>query len=252
MVDKDSPAWKKLGHLKADRGADPTLKLRFLKAVRSRMGPGEDPRALMTKVVAEDPETFCLKGRVIAPEEIASIAPLTKLVSLRSIFEKDMLVPEYRERFTSFNDWKTELGRDPSSFDPAQHLRPDAEVGRWWSPLEDANEPTMQEAKELRQLGEEYDDGAIRAHLAPEEAAKTKFYKPTAFDAMFFDPWQPPPKGSAWGFIRSQDETVTIREAVTSPVKASSCEHFELLRGQEAVAAAAGKPELAETVEALP
>jgi hypothetical protein len=88
--------------------------------------------------------------------------------------------------------------------------------------------------------------------LSEGEAAKTTFYKPTAFDAMFFDPWQPPPKGSTWGFISSQDGHVRIREAVTSPVKASSCEHFELLPYEEAAVAAAGRRELAETMEALP
>jgi hypothetical protein len=252
VLEKESPAWKKLGHLNADRGLDPTLKLQFLKTVRSRMGPGVDPRSLMTKVVSEDPDTFCLKGALIGPEEIASVAPLTKLVSLRSIFEKDLLVREYKERFATFDEWKAEISRDPTSFDPAKHLRPDAEMGRWWSPLEDANEADLKTAKVTRQLGDEYDDGAIRAHLSPREAARTKFYKPTAFDAMFFDPWQPPPKNSAWGFIKSSDEQVTIRETVTNPLNASSCERFDLLRDEEAIAAVGGKSELAETIEALP
>jgi hypothetical protein len=162
-----------------------------------------------------------------------------------------MLAAEYRERFATFDEWKAEITRDPSTFDPAQHLRPDAEIGRWWSPIEDANEPTLKQATQTRQLGDEYKDGAIRARLSEEEAAKTKFYKPTAFDAMFFDPWQPPP-GGAWGFIRSQDGKVTIRETVTNPVKASNCEHFELLPSQETVAVAAGKPDLAKAIEALP
>jgi len=206
----------------------------------------------MTRVVAEDADSFCLKGALIAGTEIASVAPLTKLLSLRSIFEKRMLNAEYRERFATFDEWKAELTRDPSSFDPSKHLRPDAEIGRWWSPLDDANEPTLRLATQARQLGEEYQDGAIRAHLSQEEAATTKFYKPTAFDAMFFDPWQPPPNRGAWGFIRSVDGSVTIRETVTKPVKASSCEHFELLPSQETVQAAAGKPDLAKAIEALP
>jgi hypothetical protein len=245
-------AFEKLRQVKADPGLDPTLKLRFLKTVRSRMGPGVDARAVMTKVVAEDPGSFSLKGRVIPPEEIAAAAPVTKLLSLRAVFEKKMLTPQYRERFATFDEWKAELDRDPSSFSPTQHLRPDAEIGRWWSPIEDANEPTLKQAHQTRQLGDEYKDGAIRAHLSEGDAAKTTFYKPTAFDAMFFDPWQPPPKGSTWGFISSQDGHVRIREAVTSPVKASSCEHFELLPYEEAAVAAAGRRELAETMEALP
>jgi hypothetical protein len=252
MIEKGSPAWKKLGQVKADPGLDPTLKLRFLKTVRSRMDRGVDARALMTKVVAEDADRFCLKGGLIGQAEIASVAPLTKLVSLRSVFEKKMLKAEYRERFATFDEWKAEITRNPSSFDPAQHLRSDAEIGSWWSPLADANEPTLKQATHRRQLGEEYKDGAIRAHLSEDEAAKTKFYKPTAFDAMFFDPWQPPPKRGVWGFIRSEDGKVTIREAVTKPVKASNCEHFELLPSHETTVAAAGKPDLATAIEALP
>jgi hypothetical protein len=206
----------------------------------------------MTKVVAEHADSFCLKGALIGEGEIASVAPLTKLVSLRSIFEKRMLTVEYRERFATFDEWKAEITRNPGSFDPAQHLRPDAEIGRWWSPLDDANEPTLKRATQTLQLGDEYKEGAIRARLSEEEAAKTKFYKPTAFDAMFFDPWQTPPKSSAWGFIRSQDGRVTIRETVTKPVEASNCEHFEVLPSQETVAVAAGKPDLVVAIEALP
>jgi hypothetical protein len=245
-------AFEKLRQVKADPGLDPTLKLQFLKRVRSRMGPGVDARALMTKVVAEDADTFCLQGTRITETEISSVAPLTKLVSLRAIFEKKLLTAEYSDRFATFDEWKAEITRDPSSFDPAKHLRADAEIGRWWSPLEDANEPTLKQATQTRQLGGEYKDGAIRAHLSQAEAAKTSFYKPTAFDAMFFDPWQPPPKGASWGFIRSEDGKITIRETVTNPVKASSCEHFELLPSQETVEAAAGKPDLAKAIEALP
>jgi len=125
-------------------------------------------------------------------------------------------------------------------------------MGRWWSPFADANETGLQKAINTRQLGDEYKEGAIRVHISEAEAAKTTFHKPTAFDAMFFDPWQPPPKAGAWGFIAGKDGKVRIRETVTNPVKASSCEHFELPPSEGVIAAAAGEPELAEAIEALP
>jgi hypothetical protein len=89
-------------------------------------------------------------------------------------------------------------------------------------------------------------------HLGAAQATKTKFYKPTALDAMFFDPWQPPPKAASWGFITSSDGKVSIRESVTEAIRASDCERFEFLADERAMTAAAGESELVGVIEALP
>jgi len=246
---KEHPlALAKLRQLKLDPTLDPRLKLEFLTKVRSRMAPGVDPRSLMSTVVAEDAKRFCLQGARIGTDEIASVAPLTKLLSLADIFDKRMLKTEYQAQFTSYDDWRISLERNPASFDPNIHLKPEAEVGRWWSPLEDTNEPTLEHAVHTRQLGGDYEKGAVRAHLAPEEAVKTPFHKPTAFDAMFFDPWQPPPSEGSWGYIRTRNGAVIIREAVTDPVKVSSCSRFEIMLPERT----ARVPEMVEALETLP
>jgi hypothetical protein len=245
-------AFEKLRQVRSDPGLDPRLKLQFLKSVRSRLGPGADPRKVMTKVVEENEEVFCRQGRALTSQEIASAAPMTKLVSLADVFDRHMLVESYQKQFVSFSDWRVALAKDPALFDPKVHLKPDAPLGRWWSPLADTNEPTLELAVETRQLSADYAHGAIRAHMLPEEAAKTKFYKPTALDAMFFDPWQPPPSKASWGFIKTQDGEVVIREAVTKPVTTSACSVFETLLpgGSGPTSAASGA--LVEAIETLP
>jgi hypothetical protein len=212
------------------------------------MAPGVDPRSLMSTVVAEDAKRFCLQGARIGSDEIASVAPLTKLLSFADIFDKHMLKSDYQAQFTSYDDWRMALEKNPGSFDPNLHLKAEAEVGRWWSPLEDTNEPTLEQAVHTRQLSGDYATGAIRAHLPAEEAAKTQFHKPTAFDAMFFDPWQPPPSEAHWGYIRTQNGDVIIREAVTEPIKVSSCSRFEIMFPERT----ARVPEIVKALETLP
>ena len=241
-------AFAKLRQVKLDHTLDPRLKLEFLKRVRSRMAPGVDPRSLMSTVVAEDSKRFCLQGARIGTEEIASVAPLTKLLSFADIFDKHMLKSDYQAQFTSYDDWRMALEKDPASFDPEVHLKTEAEVGRWWSPLEDTNEPTLEHAVHTRKLSGNYAKGAVRAHLPAEEAVKTKFHKPTAFDAMFFDPWQPPPSEGSWGYIRTQNGNVLIREAVTQPVRVSSCSRFEIMLPERT----ASVPEMVKALETLP
>jgi hypothetical protein len=245
-------AFEKLRQIKADPSLDPTLKVQFLKAVRSRISPDVNPRALMTRVVAEDSDRFCLQGKLIAPEEIERVAPLTKLVSFEDVFDKGLLTDEYRIRFKNADAWREALTKDPTIFDASMHLKPEAELGRWWSPLKDTNEPTLEHAVSRRQLSDSYATGALRAHLAPEEAAKANFRKPTAFDAMFFDEWQLPPARGSWGFIRSGNGEVVIREAVTAPVKAASCSMFDVMLPNLPGAAASTGSQLVGALERLP
>jgi hypothetical protein len=222
-------ALRKLAQLRSDPAIDPSLKLRFLRLVPPRLGPGSDARALMNSIVQENESTFCRQGRQLTAAEISSVAPMTKLVSLADIFDKGMLADEYQKRFASFAEWQAALKKDPSIFNPKRHLKPGAEIGRWWSPLADTNERSLEAAIDTRQLEGNYEQGAVRAHLAPEAAVKATFYKPTAFDAMFFDSWQTPPTKGAWGFIRTQNGAIIIREAVTRPVTADVCSEFETL-----------------------
>jgi len=205
----------------------------------------------MTDVVSENAERFCLQGKLIPIEEIERAVPLTKLVSLDDIFDKGMLRDDYRIRFKNAEAWREAISNDPNVFDPHLHLRSEAELGRWWSPLEDANEPTLEHALSRRRLSDSYSEGAVRAHLEIGEAAKAKFRKPTAFDAMFFDPWQPPPAKGSWGFIRSAEGNVVVREAVTEPVKASACSIFEVMLPSGGVAASRSAA-VAGALEKLP
>jgi hypothetical protein len=229
---KGATAAVKVDHLVRDPSLDPTLKLEFLKKVSPALKVSRaDPWDEMTKIVEADPTHWCLKGRAIPPEEVFSSAPLTKLVSLRKVYN-EMLEPTYQQRFTDFEDWRSSLARDPGSFNPKVHMQGDAEMGRFWSPRADANEATLEEAIVQRQLEPSaYSEGALRVHVSPAGAATMEFRKPTALDAIFFDRWQVPERRGPWGRITTKkfgaNETIVIREAVTDPVKRSMISEFE-------------------------
>jgi hypothetical protein len=229
---KDSVAGLKVDHLVRDPSLDPTLKLEFLMKIKPALRvSATDPWDEMAKVVGSDPTHWCLKGRVISPDEVFSKAPLTKLVSLRKIYN-EMLEPTYKQRFTDFDDWQSALAKEPRAFDARLHIKGEAEMGRFWSPRADANEGSLEEAIAQRQLDPAtYQDGALRVHLSPENAAGVEFHKPTAFDAIFFDRWQVPKRRGAWGTITTKklgaSETIVIHEAVSNPVKRTMISDFE-------------------------
>ena len=230
-IPRHSTASIKIDHLVRDPSLDPTLKLEFLKNIRPALkASAADPWDEMTKVVKADPSHWCLKGPSIASAEVLSKAPLTKLVSLRKVFD-EMLEPSYKQRFTDFEDWQSAMAKDPTIFTPQTHIRADADMGRFWSPKNDAYEATLEEAIARRQLDSNvYADGALRVHINPQNAGM-EFHKPTALDAIFFDRWQVPERHGAWGTISTTtldtNETLVVREAVTDSVRTSMILKFE-------------------------
>jgi hypothetical protein len=187
----------------------------------------------MIKVVRADPEHWCLKGEPIPAKELLASAPMTKLVSLRRVFN-EMLEPSYKQRFTDFDDWKSSVAQDASAFNPRLHLRKDADLGRFWSPKADAPSSSLEDAINQRQLDPStYSDGALRVRVDLAAGTNLEFHKPTALDAVYFDRWQVPKKASPWGTITTTEvrtgERVVIREAVTGPVEPTFISDFETL-----------------------
>jgi hypothetical protein len=143
-----------------------------------------------------------------------------------------MLEPGYKQRFTDFEEWQSAIAKDPTIFNAHIHVKPDAEMGRFWSPKTDAYEATLEEAIALRQLEPSaYADGALRVHVSPQNAATMEFHKPTAFDSILFDRWQVPERKGSWGKITTKrlatNETIVIREAVTNPVTRTMISNYE-------------------------
>src|SRR5438874_11180413 len=124
------------------------------------------------------------------------------------------------------------MAKDPTIFTPQTHIRADADMGRFWSPKNDAYEATLEEAIARRQLeSSAYADGALRVHINLQNAGAMEFHKPTALDAIFFDRWQVPERRGAWGRISTTtldtNETLVVREAVTDSVRPSMISKFE-------------------------